>query len=347
MLQEKELKRQQALVIQEQERERRRQHMALLRSLDARKRWEERERRRNEVKLEKEAVKDRKLDRRRIEVELMKELRRAVEDLEINDLDDLPDVKRIPCLRLPGAAFANILMVFEFLHQFGETLGFGKIYLTANANGEVKSAMGVPLDRKDVLVEKTEAFIQRLSQNAIFKLSVQLREKPFLSLNPTDKSAIVAFICHELLQNKAVVRYIEDSIENLNAVRKDKWLTDGHLRKLKMVYQRKYKGSLKRLSSGLHVANHPEDSNMSTVSGTSEGTKENEENEEEEEEESGNESDQTEDFGSDAALQMLAESMSKEDVEKKMESLILDSEERRYALWDALCRLRGQHIGQD
>jgi hypothetical protein len=42
------------------------------------------------------------------------------------DLEELPELKRIPCLRLPGAAFGNIMMVFEFLHQFGETLGFGE-----------------------------------------------------------------------------------------------------------------------------------------------------------------------------------------------------------------------------
>jgi hypothetical protein len=31
----------------------------------------------------------------------------------------------VPGLRLCGEAFANLLMVFEFLHNFGETLGFG------------------------------------------------------------------------------------------------------------------------------------------------------------------------------------------------------------------------------
>ena len=119
--------------------------MGLLRALDSRKRWEERERRRNELKLDRDASKK---ERRRAELELAKELRRACEDLEIkgkisskiqtymqkmttdvaclSDLEDLPELKRIPCLRLPGAAFGNIMLVFEFLHQFGETLGFGE-----------------------------------------------------------------------------------------------------------------------------------------------------------------------------------------------------------------------------
>ena len=33
--------------------------------------------------------------------------------------------------RLPGQAMADLLMVFEFLHNFGETLGFGKYSITS------------------------------------------------------------------------------------------------------------------------------------------------------------------------------------------------------------------------
>jgi hypothetical protein len=44
-----------------------------------------------------------------------------------SELEDLPELTRMPNLHLPGAAFANIMMVFEFLHLFGETLGFGKL----------------------------------------------------------------------------------------------------------------------------------------------------------------------------------------------------------------------------
>ncbi len=38
----------------------------------------------------------------------------------------------MPGLRLCGEAFANLLMVFEFLHNFGETLGFGKDILLSS-----------------------------------------------------------------------------------------------------------------------------------------------------------------------------------------------------------------------
>jgi hypothetical protein len=42
------------------------------------------------------------------------------------DHKSLPTLNRIPGLKLSGQAFADTLMVFEFLHNFGETLGFGK-----------------------------------------------------------------------------------------------------------------------------------------------------------------------------------------------------------------------------
>ena len=38
----------------------------------------------------------------------------------------LPEVPRIPAMKLSGEGFANLLMVFEFIHNFGHTLGFGK-----------------------------------------------------------------------------------------------------------------------------------------------------------------------------------------------------------------------------
>lgn len=56
--------------------------------------------------------------------------RKPQEDSEISDQIDLPQLKRIAGCRLPGQAMADLLMVFEFLHNFGETLGFGKSFGT-------------------------------------------------------------------------------------------------------------------------------------------------------------------------------------------------------------------------
>ena len=100
--------------------------MALIRALENRRKMEEREKKRLEARAERIALKERRAEQRRIELELVEQIRKPVEDMELTDHKPLPEIKRIPGLKLSGQAFADIVMVFEFLHNFGETLGFGK-----------------------------------------------------------------------------------------------------------------------------------------------------------------------------------------------------------------------------
>lgn len=51
----------------------------------------------------------------------------TIHHCSISDHRSLPELKRLPGLKLSGQAFADIVMVFEFLHNFGETLGFGEL----------------------------------------------------------------------------------------------------------------------------------------------------------------------------------------------------------------------------
>ncbi|CAB0005608.1 unnamed protein product [Nesidiocoris tenuis] len=83
LLEEREMKRQQAAIIKEQERERRRQHMALVKALEVRKRMEEREKKRLEQRAEKIASREKRIEQRKVEVELLRELRKPVEDMEL------------------------------------------------------------------------------------------------------------------------------------------------------------------------------------------------------------------------------------------------------------------------
>ncbi|XP_073984371.1 bromodomain adjacent to zinc finger domain 2B toutatis isoform X5 [Rhodnius prolixus] len=342
---ERELKRQQAAIIKEQmymqelnkqreilytvelERERRRQHMALLKVLEVRKRMEEREKKRLEQRAEKLATREKRMEQRKVEVELLRELRKPVEDMELNDTKPLPELNRIPGLRLSGQAFADTLMVFEFLHNFGETLGFDmeslpslnslqdallgeseeaeeelmsvitqlvicgiedpgiphparhttllchslkqadishnnlseilRIYLYANATGELKATTGVHFERErekrmtehhnnmaETIEESTgknSAFFALLKENNTYKMSEWLKKRPFLSLNPTKKAAILAFLCHELLQNKAVIRQIDSAIETVAQLKRERWPIEANLRKLKHLHARKNK----------------------------------------------------------------------------------------------------------
>ncbi|XP_061726231.1 uncharacterized protein LOC133531852 [Cydia pomonella] len=331
--QDRELKRQQAMLLKEQqkyiteERERRRQHTTFIRQLDSRRRWEERERRKHQNLLDRLLAKEKKLQQRRKEMELLAELRRPQEDSTLSDQKPLPTLNRVPGLKLPGQAMADLLQAFEFIHNFGQTLGFDvdsipslntlqaallpacspevelelmqvlthllvcaiedpgiphpgrhttllghalrmgditehnlsevlRIYLYANATGEVKALTGLTAERErerrvadhhqtdaeiqqTVSTTKNGAYYEHLHNNNTYKLSEALRDKPFLALNATTKSAILAFLCNELLQNKSVLRQIDGALDHLNQLKKERYLMDMKIRKVRVLHQRK------------------------------------------------------------------------------------------------------------
>lgn len=294
--------------------------MSLVKALENRRKMEERERKKQQMLAEKQANREKKMEQRKMEMEILAELRKPCEDLELPQQKPLPEYERIPGLKLCGKAFADILMVFEFLHNFGETLGFDmeslptldslqqallpssdamseaeeelfsvmthlivcaiedpgipnparhttilgqslrqadithanlseilRIYLYANATGEIKALTGVHFERDrerrvadhhqsdgEMLLTqggKNAQFYELLHENSTWKMSDMLKDKPFMALAPSDKAAILAFICNELLQNKAVIRQIEGSLETVSHHKKEKWLLDAKIRK--------------------------------------------------------------------------------------------------------------------
>lgn len=278
MIEEREMKRQQAVILREQEmqkrremllmvdleRERRRQHMLLVRALENRKKME---------------------DQKKVELQILKEVRRPVEDMILKDALPLPTLNRIPGLKVPGTAFANLLMVREFLHNFGETLHFevdkipslnhlqlGLInhdrkseqhlltvvqhLLTCAIHDpgtlpckEAVTVLGQHMKdasiTNDSLTEALHLYFMALDKECAMYQWVT--EKPFLALNPTQKSEIMAFLCNELLCSRAVVRQVDSSIETVNTLRKDKWLAEGELRRLRSAQQsRQRKAILKQ-----------------------------------------------------------------------------------------------------
>uniref|UniRef100_A0A3P8TIU4 Bromodomain adjacent to zinc finger domain 2B n=1 Tax=Amphiprion percula TaxID=161767 RepID=A0A3P8TIU4_AMPPE len=106
-----------------QERERRRQHMILMKAVEARKKAEEKERLKKEKKDEKRLNRERKLELRRLELEKAKELKKPNEDMCLADHKPLPELSRIPGLVLSGNTFSDCLMVLQFLRSFGKVLG--------------------------------------------------------------------------------------------------------------------------------------------------------------------------------------------------------------------------------
>ncbi|XP_044265111.1 bromodomain adjacent to zinc finger domain protein 2B-like isoform X8 [Tribolium madens] len=421
LLEEREFKRQQAAILKEQERERRRQHMALVKALENRRKLEERERKKQQLLAEKQANKEKKMEQRKMEMEILSELRKPCEDLEL-DQKPLPEYERIPGLKLPGKAFADILMVFEFLHNFGETLGFDmeslptldslqqalmpnehsseaeeelfsvmthllvcaiedpgipnparhttilgqslrqadithanlseilRIYLYANATGEVKALTGVHFERdrekrvadhhqndnemQQTSLGKNSQYYELLHENDTWKMSDMLKDKPFMALSPTCKAEILAFLCNELLQNKAVIRQIESSLESVAQQKKEKWLLDTKIRKLRMLHGRKVRSEA--VEKAQNKVDGEAEGAVDSPSLHKDDLLDDEENDMSENESVGTQPEEEED-----------NKLSGEELGKKLEKLVKQSEAQLQSLNSSTHQLRASCFGQD
>lgn len=98
--------------------------MNLIKQLDLRRKYEEREKRKHQAILDKLILREKKLAQRKRDSEILNEIRKPTEDSEIPNQKEFPKLERIPGNQLAGQALADLMMSFEFLHTFGETLGF-------------------------------------------------------------------------------------------------------------------------------------------------------------------------------------------------------------------------------
>ncbi|KAG1675364.1 Bromodomain adjacent to zinc finger domain protein 2B [Nymphon striatum] len=290
MIDEREMKRQQALMLKEQEmqkqrellmvldleRERRRQHMVLVKAMENRKKQEERDMKREELRVERQLEKDRKLEQRRIEVHVLSEMKRPVDDMALKNQRQLPTYNRIPGVKLPGAAFGNILMVFEFLHNFGETLGFdvdslpslNTLQMALLNDEESEEELfhilqhlltcalddpGLPFYPKTILNQSIkDVTITSLNISEVLRLYFLansgkdsemykwLQESPFFALNVPKKSEILGFFCNELVGSRVLARQVDIGLENVANFRKDKWIVEGEIRTFRTLQAKKH-----------------------------------------------------------------------------------------------------------
>ncbi|KAK4015486.1 hypothetical protein OUZ56_030463 [Daphnia magna] len=403
----------------ELERERKRQHTAVVKALEARKRYEERERRREEMKAEKRAEREKKMEERRRELETWRDQRSPTEDTSLMDHKPLPDVPRVNNLKLAGQAFADILMLYEFLHTFGETLGFDMeslpsldslqraLLYDSEAEEELLSVMthllvcsiedpGIPhpnrhttllgqtLKQADITTTNVSEILRiYLQANGLgdmkmpaadkitssplklaageypdteaFLMSEWLKRKPFLSLNPTQKASILGFMVNELLQNKAVIGQIEGAIEGQNTARRDRWIVDSKIKKLKTLHSKKHRTSL--VSSSINYSSTTacktdamddstvqDETNHSANGGKKKDEiTENEEHPEEADEDSGAEADDNADQGDEDEDGNLPV----EELKRKIERLGRQSAQMLTQLALSDLQLRALNMGQD
>ncbi|CAH1241995.1 BAZ2B [Branchiostoma lanceolatum] len=392
LMEEREMRRQQQVMLKNQERERRKQHMMLVRALEARKKAEERERMKQEKKVEKKLTRERKMEQRRLELQIAKELKKPVEDMQLKEAKPLPVLKRIPGMQLPGNAFADCMMVFEFLHNFGSVLDMDEKDIPTldemqqgllgeeEAEREVldmlanllqcalrdpgvipgmqsATVLRVPLHDADIdhrnLSEILRLFIQ--GRNGFQdEMSQRLETIPFQAHSPTQKAAILAFICNELLCSRAVVGEIDSSIEHMSNLRRDKWIVEGKLRKLRIIRAKKFHRPYSRQGLSNENSNMGEDSNMSgtmsvanTPGKASSKGDEDSKMEEDEEEDDDKDDDEEDGEGLDVEGEDEAEPESVEETDRRIEKLGKQQSQYRSKLFDASHSLRALCLGQD
>uniref|UniRef100_A0A3P9BJ37 Bromodomain adjacent to zinc finger domain 2B n=1 Tax=Maylandia zebra TaxID=106582 RepID=A0A3P9BJ37_9CICH len=262
------------------ERERRRQHMILMKAVEARKKAEEKERLKKEKKDEKQLNKERKLELRRLELEKAKELKKPNEDMCLADHKPLPELSRIPGLVLAGSTFSNCLMVLQFLHSFGKVLGLdlnsdpltigdlqeGLLNIAENmekvqdllvtmlsaavcdpgvpAGHKSKTILGDNLTNVEINRDNVSEILQiymegHSEQKEVAMLAFSLRTKPFQAHSPSQKASVLAFLVNELCCSKVVISEIDKNIDYMTNLRKDKWVVEGKLRKLRSIHTKK------------------------------------------------------------------------------------------------------------
>ncbi|XP_029392101.1 bromodomain adjacent to zinc finger domain protein 2B isoform X7 [Mus pahari] len=401
---EKELRRQQAVLLKHQElerhrldmeRERRRQHVMLMKAMEARKKAEEKERLKQEKRDEKRLNKERKLEQRRLELEMAKELKKPKEDMCLADQKPLPEWPRIPGLVLSGTTFSDCLMVVQFLRNFGKVLGFDVNIDVPNLSvlqegllnigdsmGEVqdllvrllsaavcdpglitgykaKTALGEHLlnvgVNRDNVSEVLQIFLEAHCGQT--ELTESLKTKAFQAHTPAQKASLLAFLINELACSKSVVSEIDKNIEYMSNLRRDKWMVEGKLRKLRIIHAKK---TGKRDASGgidLGEEQHPlgtatpgrkrrrkggdSDYDDDDDEDSDDQADEDEEDDEDKDDKKGKKTDicEDEDEGDQTA--------SVEELEKQIEKLSKQQSQYRRKLFDASHSLRSMMFGQD
>ncbi|CAH6778549.1 Baz2a [Phodopus roborovskii] len=222
-------------------------------------------------KAEKTLATQRRLQERQRQQLILEEMKKPTEDMCLADHQPLPDYTRIPGLALSSKAFSDCLTIVEFLHSFGKVLGFDltKDVPSLGVLQEGLLCQGDSTGRvQDLLVELLQAALhdpglpsycqslkilgEKVSEIPLTRDNVSeilrcflmayrvepafcdsLRTQPFQAQPPQQKAAVLAFLVHELNGSTAIINEIDKTLVNMSNYRKNKWIVEGRLRRLK------------------------------------------------------------------------------------------------------------------
>ncbi|XP_041654554.1 bromodomain adjacent to zinc finger domain protein 2A isoform X2 [Cheilinus undulatus] len=226
---------------------------------------------------ERRAQAQRRVEERRRQQLIAEELKKPTEDMCLTDHKPLPELSRIPGVVLCGTSFAHCLAVVEFLHGYGKLIGLnvpndipslatlqeGLLGL-GDSQGEVQDLLiklmevalhdpGLPSYYQSVKIlgdKLVELELTRSTVSEVLRIFLEaygydtevcntLRTKTFHALPPDTKAAILGFLVEELNSSNIVTNDIDNTLENMTTYRKNKWIIEGKLRKLKVILARR------------------------------------------------------------------------------------------------------------
>ncbi|KAM9343756.1 bromodomain adjacent to zinc finger domain protein 2A isoform 2-T2 [Pholidichthys leucotaenia] len=226
---------------------------------------------------ERKAQAQRRLEERKRQQLIVEELKKPTEDMCLTDHKPLPELSRVTGVVLSGTSFAHCLAVVEFLHGYGKLLGLnipkdipslatlqeGLLGL-GDSQGELLDLLiklveavlhdpGLPSYYQSVKILGEKLVELGLTRNTVsealriyleshgYETEVcnTLRTKPFHALPPNTKAAILGFLVEELNSSNIVTNDIDNTLENMANYRKNKWIIEGKLRKLKTTLARR------------------------------------------------------------------------------------------------------------
>uniref|UniRef100_A0A8D0C4W9 Bromodomain adjacent to zinc finger domain 2A n=1 Tax=Salvator merianae TaxID=96440 RepID=A0A8D0C4W9_SALMN len=228
-------------------------------------------------KVDKGLLSQRRQEERERQQMILEEMKKPTEDMCLADHQPLPEFSRIPGLVLPSHAFSECLTIIEFLHNYGKVLGFDVtkevpslstlqegLFNVGDSLGEVldllvklmKAALydpGLPsyCQSLKILGEKlSEISLNRDTVSEVLRcflitygaddtLCDNLRTKPFQALPPDKKAAVLAFLINELNSSALIINEIDKTLENMSNHRRNKWIIEGKLRRLKIALAKK------------------------------------------------------------------------------------------------------------
>ncbi|NWR81954.1 BAZ2A protein, partial [Centropus unirufus] len=189
-------------------------------------------------KADKGAVAQRRLEERQRQQLILEEMKKPTEDMCLGDHQPLPAFSRIPGLILPSHAFSHCLTVVEFLQSYGKAAlydpGMPSYCQSLKILGEKVSEISL---NRDTVSEILRCFLT--AYGAAEDLCEALRTKPFQALPPEQKAAILAFLVNELNSSGLIVSEIDKTLENMSNYRRNKWIIEGRLRRLKIALAKK------------------------------------------------------------------------------------------------------------